>query len=199
MRLACAAIALLLTALPATAFQPETDSVLTRVKAGKPVKISDIATLMRDSERWCYRESDGKCAWSDIYLSVDADGASYEISNAWDADTTISLVDHGAFRDDRFICETGYDWVASVYASHSADNSVIRGRDLQAIKNQLDPMRGSATLRCYDYVFLSTDAAAQTVTLRQRTHDGDTMLADDDVEVTLHFDPSDAAALTWNW
>ena len=189
----------LLGAAPALAFTPDTAEVLTRVKSGKAVKITDVATLMRDSERWCYNEADNHCAWSDIYLSVTEEGALYEISNAWSETQDISLIDKGEFSDNRFICETGFDWVPSVYVTERSDGVAVGGRALQAIKDELDPMRGRTSLLCFDYLYLRSDAARQTVTLRQRSHDGDTMLPDDDAEVTLHFDPSEAAALVQTW
>ena len=200
MRHLLAALAVtLLSVGPAVAFAPDTADVLTRVKAGKPVKIEDVATMMRDSERWCYKQADGHCAWSDIYLQVTADGALYEISHAWSATEDISLIDKGEFRDNRFICETGFDWVPSVYVTRRSDGVAVGGRALQAIKDGLDPSRGRSSLLCFDYIYLRSDEAAQTVTLRQRSHDGDTMLPDDDAEVTLHFDPASAAALTQAW
>lgn len=123
----------------------------------------------------------------------------YEIGNAWDADTDIAFTDEGVFRDDRYICETGKDWVPTVRATRRSDDSVIAGRMLWDLKAAISATREGVTLDCFDYLFLRSDPDQQTITLLQRQYTDDQHLVDNDVEVSLHFNAEDAAGLTWRW
>ena len=174
--------------------------VIDRHKANKPVNIADIATLMRGSERWCYLEDAGTCSWSDIYLDVTDAGAEYEIGNAWNETVDVLFTDTGTFKDGRYICETGVDWIPTLRAANRADQTIVTGRALKAIKTELYANRSDPVIDCFDYLYLGADAEAQTVRLLQRQYSADEVYdPTKDTEVTLHFDPADAAALTWRW
>lgn len=197
MRLLFACLVIGLAGLsPALAFEAETQDVLDRMKIGKLVPIADIATLMRQSERWCYAEQDGACSWSDIYLEVTEDTATYEIGNAWDDSYDVIFTDHGAFRDGSYICETGYDWTPTLRAINRADGTIVNGRELWSLKTQIEGGRGEDT-DCFDYILKGSDAGAETITLLQRQFIGGATDALNDVLVTLHFNAESAAALTW--
>ena len=200
MKLLLATTTILLTlAGPALAFEAPVQAVIERYKASKPMRIADVGALMSTSERWCYLEEAGSCSWSDIYLDVSDTGATFEISNAWDDSVDIAFVDQGTFHDGRYICETGYDWVASVRASNRADGSAIGGRELAALKAEIAAVQSEDVLNCFDYLFMGKDAAAETVTLLQRQYVDDVHDASGDTLVTLHFDAESAAALTSRW
>lgn len=164
--LACLVIGLI-GILPAWAFDQGTQDVLDRMKVGKLVPITDVATLMRNSERWCYIEDEGSCSWSDIYLDVTDEGATYEIGNAWDADRDVIFTDQGTFEEGRYICETGYDWVPTVRAVNRADGSIINGRPLWDLKTAISENRNES-IDCYDYILKGSDTDAETITLLQR-------------------------------
>lgn len=200
MKMLLAALAITLTTgSAALAFDADTQSVIDRHKANKPVSMTDVATLMRSSEQWCYDNQDHSCAWTDIYLEVTNLGVTYEIGNAWDAETDIAFTDKGVFRDDRYICETGADWVPTVRATRRSDGSVIAGRQLWALRTDIYAIREGDTQDCFDYLFLRSDANQQTITLLQRQYTDDVHVEGADVEVSLHFDAEDAAGLTWRW
>lgn len=199
MKLLLAALAITLTTGSALAFDAETQSVIDRHKANKPVSMTDVATLMQSSEQWCYNNQDHSCAWTDIYLEVTNLGATFEIGNAWDADTDIAFTDKGIFRDDRYICETGADWVPTVRATRRSDGSVITGRQLWEIKQAVYATRADDTQDCFDYLYLRSNADQQTITLLQRQYTDDVHVEGNDVEVSLHFNAEDAAGLTWRW
>lgn len=183
----------------AFAFDTATQAIVDRHKASKPVSISDIATLMASSERWCYIEEAGTCAWSDIYLEVNDSGAAFEIGNAWSETVDVVFTDGGTFEDGRSICETGIDWVPTLRARHRADGSMLLGRELQTLKAEVAATQANSVVDCFDYLYLSSDADAQTVTLLQRQSTAGAYDPAKDTEVTLHFDPTRAAALTWRW
>ena len=198
MLLAAMAIALT-TGSAAQAFDADTQAVIDRHKANKPVSISDVATLMRASEKWCYDNQDHTCAWTDIYLEVTDTGVIYEIGNAWDADTDIAFTDEGVFRDDRYICETGKDWVPTVRATRRSDGSVIDGRMLWELKRAIHANQSRESQDCFDYLYLRSDADYLTVTLLQRQYTDDVHVEGNDVEVSLHMSAEDAAGLLWRW
>ena len=198
MLLAAMAIALT-TGSAAQAFDADTQAVIDRHKANKPVSISDVATLMRASEKWCYDNQDHTCAWTDIYLEVTDTGVIYEIGNAWDADTDIAFTDEGVFRDDRYICETGKDWVPTVRATRRSDGSVIDGRMLWELKQAIHANQSRESQDCFDYLYLRSDADYLTVTLLQRQYTDDVHVEGNDVEVSLHMSAEDAAGLLWRW
>lgn len=193
--LACLVVGLLGLS-PALAFDAETEDVLNRMKVGKLVPITEIATLMRQSQRWCYIEQDGSCSWSDIYLDVTDAGATYEIGNAWDANFDVIFTDHGTFEDGRYICETGYDWVPTIRAMNRADGTPVNGRDLWALKTEIGEGRNES-VDCFDYLLKGSDAEAETITLLQRQFTDGVTDPINDVTVTLHFNAADAAALSW--
>jgi len=181
---------------PAWAFDQGTEDVLDRMKVGKLVPITEIATLMRSSERWCYIEEEGSCSWSDIYLEVTDEGATYEIGNAWDADFDVIFTDKGTFEEGRYICETGYDWVPTLRAINRADGTAVNGRPLWSLKAEIGEGR-SQGIDCYDYILKGSDADAETITLLQRQFTDGVTDPTNDVTVTLHFNADTAAALTW--
>jgi hypothetical protein len=184
---------------PAFGFDADSQAVVDRMKTGKLVPIAEVATLMRGAERWCYRQTEAGCSWSDIYLEVTAEGASYEIGNAWNAVYDIVFTDHGTFEEGRYICETGYDWVPTVRAFRRDDGSPVGGRELHALKQEIIGYRGTEENDCFDYLFEGADAAARTVTLLQRQFTGGVHDPANDVAVTLHFDAESAEALAWYW
>lgn len=197
MKILLAAAILLVTTGAGFAMDAESQAVTEHYKPGKLMRIADVGTLMTGSERWCYAEDAGSCDWTDIYLEVTDKGAQYEIANSWDENLDIAFTDRGEFVDDRYICETGYDWIPTARAVHRADGTAIGGRDLAAIRDQVRDANSDDVRDCFDYLYLSSDAAADTVTLLQRQYDpqGNTDPAND-VEVTIHFNAEDAAALT---
>ena len=199
MRTLLAMVLVLVTGSAALGFDAGTQAIIDRHKAGKLVAMTDMATLMRASEKWCYDNQDHSCAWTDIYLEVTDRGVTYEIGNAWDAETDIAFTDEGVFRDDRYICETGKDWVPTVRATRRSDGSVIGGRMLWALKAEIQANRAGDTLDCFDYVYLGNDADQQVVRLLQRQYAGDVHVEGNDVEVTLHMNAEDAAGLVWRW
>src|SRR5690606_12977794 len=115
-------------------------AIIDRFKPGKRLPLAELASLMLGAERWCYNQQDGECAWSDIYLWADESGAGYELSNPWSEAVDISLVDRGVFRDDRYFCEAGFDWIASVRAYSREDGLAIEGRDLHRLREDIAAM-----------------------------------------------------------
>jgi hypothetical protein len=69
----------------------EAQALVSGYKAGKLLPIEDVAVLMHTSERWCYNQEADTCAWSDIYLEVDAEGATYELADQWSPEIEIIL------------------------------------------------------------------------------------------------------------
>ena len=194
--IACLVVALVGVS-PALAFDADTQGVLDRMKVGKLVPIADVATLMRGSERWCYLEDNGSCAWSDIYLDVTDTSATFEIGNAWNADYNVMFTDHGTLEDNRFICETTDDWVPTVRAERRSDGSAVGGRELWTLKGEMQSNRSAESIDCFDYVLKTSDSEAETITLLQRQYTNGVTDAANDVPVTLHFNAQNAAALTW--
>lgn len=186
----------------AAAMDVEAETLARGYKSGKDLPITDVATLMRLSERWCYNQQDMTCAWSDVYLDVTEDGAIYELTSLWDADHEIMLTERGTFEEDRFICETAQITAATMRARTVADGTPIGGRDLWLLKGEVTlayEANPKSPETCYDYTFLSLSIPDDTITLRQRIwRDGVTDPAED-AEVTLHFDAAKAAALTTRW
>ena len=200
MKMLLAAMAITLaTGSAALAFDADIQAIISRHKTNKPVSMTDMAQFMRASEQWCYDNQDHSCAWTDIYLEVTDTGVTYEIGNAWDADTDIAFTDEGVFRDDRYICETGKDWVPTVRATRRSDGSVIGGRMLWDLKAAISATREGESQDCFDYLYLRSNPDQQTVTLLQRQYTDDQHVEGNDVEVSLHFNAEDAAGLTWRW
>jgi hypothetical protein len=182
---------------PAFAFEAGTQDVLDRAKVGKRLPIEAVATLMMDSKRWCYFETEGACDWSDIYLAVEGNSATFEISHAWSEDLDIAFVDHGTLEEGRFICESGEDWVPTARLTRRSDDTPLGGRELAATKAEIAAGRTDPRgISCFDYELRGSDPVAETITLLQRQYvDGATDPAND-VPVTLHFNAEEAAALT---
>ena len=200
MKTLLATMAILLASGPAAlAFDADTQAILDRSKVGKLIGMTDMATLMRASEKWCYDNQEHSCAWTDIYLEVLDLGATFEIGNAWDAETDIAFTDKGVFRDNRYICETGADWVPTVRATRRSDGSVIAGRQLWEIKQAIRANQDNETQDCFDYLLVGTNPDQQVITLLQRQYTDDVHIEGNDVEVTLHMNAEDAAGLTWRW
>ena len=196
MKTLLAIAALMLASAPAAqAYDSDIEALTARYKAGKLISGADVATLMQGSERWCYRYEDHSCAWTDIYLDVTKSGAAFEIGNAWNSEVDIAFTDHGRFSDNRFICETGFDWVPSVRATRRGDGGVIGGRELAQLKQEIAGVWDAETLDCFDYLFVSADPVFETITLMQRDFVDGAHVESDDVEVTLFFNAEDAAAL----
>lgn len=195
MKALLAAMAIILFASPAAwSFDASIGAITSQYKAQKLLKAADIAQLMRLSERWCYAEEAGQCAWSDIYLEVTGQDFRMEISNAWSETIDISFIDRGVFADNNQICESGGDWQPSIHARNRTDGTAIGGRELAAIKAEVGT-NSDDPIDCFDYLYQSADATAQTVTLLQRQYVDGVHKSDGDVTVTLHFDPASAAAL----
>ncbi|MCR6671914.1 hypothetical protein [Devosia ginsengisoli] len=187
------------TGSAALAFDADTQAIIDRHKSGKLVAINDVATLMRSSAQWCYLNQDHTCAWTDIYLDVTDTGATFEIGNAWDADTNIVFTDQGVFEDDRYICETDHDWVPSVRATRRSDGSTIDGRLLWDLKSDIYAIRAGDIQNCFDYLYLRSDPDYEQITLLQRQYVDGVHDETRDVEVTLHMNSEDAAGLSWRW
>ncbi|MET3927179.1 hypothetical protein [Devosia sp. 2618] len=180
----------------AQAFDADTQAIVEHQKVRKLLNTTDVGHLMAASERWCYAEIEGTCAWSDIYLDVDESAASFELGNAWTDDLDIAYTNGGYFEDDRYICAFNIDWTPTLRATRRDDGTAIGGRELAAIKAELQHYATGATEDCFDYLYLSADAKGQTITLLQRQYEDGEYVVDKDVQVTLHFNPRKAAALT---
>lgn len=203
MRALCIAVTAAMVAVaPVAAMDAEAESLVSGYKSGKLLPIEDVAVLMRTSERWCYNERAQSCDWSDIYLEVDADGATYELADQWSPEIEITLTESGVFRDGQFICETGEEFTRTLRARYVADGRQIGGRELFALKAEVAAayLANAAPVEpCYDYLFLGYSQAEETVTLTQRIwRDGATDPAEDAL-VTLHFDPSAVEVLSVRW
>lgn len=199
-RVAIILAALVAGTVPAMAYDADSQAVIERFKPGKLVRPADLATLMMGAERWCYEQQGDECGWSDIYLSADETGVSYELTNAWNDSVVISLVDRATFRDERYLCELGLDWVPSLRAFSSADGTTIEGRDLAALRDEIAPLvEADQSADCFDYIYREHDADAQTVTLLQRQFVGGVHAEDMDATVTLHFAHDTARRLGWYW
>jgi hypothetical protein len=199
-RLVLSLAVVLLGTAAATAFDDASQAVIDRSKTGKGVTITDVATLMMASERWCYNQQDTKCQWSDVYLSTTADKAVIEISTAWSETTDISYVSEGEFREGRFICDIAFDWIPSVRAYGRVDGYALEGRELADLRAEISEMVDTSDDHaCYDYIYRGHDASAQTITLLQRDYAGTGGDVLGEATVTLHFDKVTAEGLGWYW
>lgn len=194
-----AALALALVPIfPALAFDDASQGVIDRAKVGKLLPITDVATLMMGAERWCYNQQDNECAWSDIYLSTSADGATFEISHPWSDAADIAFVSEGVFRDGRYICENAFNWVPSVRAYQRGDGWALEGRELAALKDEIaSAVDFSDDHACFDYIYRGHDANEETITLLQRDYAGPDGEVLGEATVTLHFDRDTADELGW--
>lgn len=200
MRILAVIVALSLTlGGPAIAFDAATQAIIAHQKSGKPVPIADVQVLMLSSESWCYLEDANSCAWSEIYLSMDADGAAYESSDAWNETIDIAYVDHGRFAEGGVICDTDIDWLPNMRAVRRDDGSMVSGRALRDLKTEIAAALGAPSHNCYDYIYRGADPAAQTLTLLQRQSTDGVHDPEQDTLVSLQFDPDTAAALTLRW
>jgi hypothetical protein len=192
-----AALALIaLGSVPSLAFDADTKTLIARHKGHKPVAATDVQALMRASERWCYAQEAQSCSWSDIYLSVDTKTVRFEIGDPWSEDIDLAYIEDGTFAKDGRLCEIDSDWIATLYATNHTDGVAIHGRPLQAIKDELSANTDDGVTDCFDYLYLSSDEATQTISLLQRKYGDGTHEPDEDVTVTLHFDATRASALT---
>ena len=197
MRIVLVAVAIALASSSAAlAFDADTQAVIDRQKISKRVSITDMATLMRSSEKWCYDNQEHSCAWTDVYVEVTEEGAAFEIANAWDADTDIAFIDTGTFMDGRYICETGEDWVPTVRATRRDGNGPLDGRLLWDLKKEISAAIAADEPACYDYLYMRSDADYLQVWLLQRQYVDGVHDAANDVAVTVHFNAQDAAGLT---
>jgi hypothetical protein len=181
---------------PAFALPDEIQTIVETYRAEKPVLAADLGTLMQAAERWCYDEMDGTCGWSDIYLDVGGDTATYQIGYLWDEDIETYITETIAIDGNR-VCETGETFERSLIARHPG-GELILGRELHDLRAEF-LANTDRTIQCFDYIYLSASPADETVTLRQRSWTGEETSAADDAIVTLHFDPVAAAALTHRW
>lgn len=200
MKFLLVATALLAAIGPAYALDAASEAVLAKLKTGKTVPIADVAVFMKGSERWCYAEDHGSCGWTDIYLDVTDTSAEYEGGALWQEDVEIAVVHNTVLRDNRYICELPENSAPTARALSLPDHSVIGGRALAALKREIAAADAADTsFDCFDYVLLSVSPDGENIVLRQRQYiDGATDAAND-VEVTVHYDPTIAAALTLRW
>lgn len=190
----CATLAL---ATPALALDAASDAVVARLKPGKPIKMSDVATFMRGSEKWCYAQQDDTCGWTDIYLDVGDTDVQYEGGAAWNEDTDAFIVHAAALKDNRYICEVAENPAPTTRAISRKDGHVLVGRELATFKQDVAASyTDSSKLNCFDYTFVSVSPDRESLVIHQRQWlDGVTDQAND-VDVTLHFDPAVADKLT---
>ena len=190
----------LAAAAPALSFDAASQGALDAMKRGKPVPIAEVATLMLGAQKWCYNQRESQCAWSDTYLAINGNAVSFELSHPWNEEVDITYVNQGVLREGRFICGSGFNWIPSVRAYGRPDGLEIGGRDLAALKLEIEQFTTpEQEFDCFDYVLEDVDDAAQTVILLQRQYiDGVTDPAND-ATVTLHFDQATADGLGWYW
>lgn len=195
MKIVYALTAVLALSGPAVAFDPDVAAVIDGLRPKAQLNVRDVATLMRNSAKWCYLETDGACSWADVYLDVTESGPVVEISNAYDADYVLYIVDKAEFRDEAYSCEYDYDWTASTRLVSQADGSSVGGRELYDLRVQFESNFGIDDPDCFDYLFVRANEEEQTVTLMQRTFSDSVMDEGSQTLVTIHFDPADAMAL----
>lgn len=190
----CATLALTAPALALDAFS---DAAVAKLKPGKPIKIGDVATFMRGSEKWCYAQQDDTCGWTDIYLDVGDTDVQYEGGAAWNEDTDAFIVHAAALKDNRYICEVPENPTPTTRAISRRDGHFLFGRELANFKKDVEPSYIDVTqFNCFDYTFVSVSPDHESLVIRQRQWlDGVTDKAND-VDVTLHFDPVVAEKLT---
>ena len=196
MKIAYAAIAMLSLCGPALAFDPAIAGVVEHLKPKTIVPITDIAALMKGSERWCYKEENGSCQWSDVYLEVTDSGSRLEVANELWGEYDMYIVDKAEFQQDRYSCEYGYDWTPSARLTRRSDGTPVNGRELDGVRLQLAGAFADDAPDCFDYLFVRADAQANTITLLQRTYSDFIKDEGSETPVTLHFDAASAAALT---
>jgi hypothetical protein len=196
-KLLLAAAAMLTLAGPALAeVYPSAEVIANTTKPGKWLHADELAGLMREAEAWCYNEVDGTCDWSEVYLGVtlDAQGITYESVNSWDTAIDVYFTDKAEFRDDRYVCEFGYDKVPTTRAIDS-DGKQLSGRVLQRLRDEITEGRVDRPNYCFDYTYGSYDAAGNTMTLTQRQYLDGVVDPSKEAKITLHFNAADAAAL----
>lgn len=198
-RLAALMSTLAALTIPATAIEAKIEAMLDGYKTGKLLPIEDVAALMRSSERWCYNEQTGTCDWSDIYLDVGSDGATFELIDMWTQDVEIILTEKGVFRDGQFICGTGEEYTQSLRAYDTARNGYLTGRELYALKSEIAAVYAAnqaSEPACFDYLFEAIAPDEETITVTQRIWRGGETDPAEDARVTLHFNRDSAEALT---
>lgn len=198
MKFLFAAMALTLGASSAAqAFDTPVQTIIDSQKAGKQVALKSVATLMRDAAAWCYDEEEQSCAWREIYLEVTDAGVTFELANAYGLDIDYAFTDQGVFKRNT-VCQSGFNWLPSLRASHRADGTMLGGRELHDFRRAMAEERPGIELYndCFDYLYLSADADQDVVTLLQRQYVSGEHDPANDVEVTLHFDAATAGKLT---
>lgn len=196
MKILFAAGAMLALCAPAFAFDPTIAEIVGSLKPKAMVDTRDVAALMKGSERWCYNEENGSCAWSDVYLDVSDAGPRVETSSEYWDDYNMYIVDKAEFQQDRYVCEYGYDWTPSIRLTRRSDGTPVNDRELDTFRVQLANNFGIDKPDCYDYLFVRADPEASTITLLQRTWSDFVKDEGSETPVTLHFDAADANTLT---
>ena len=197
MKFVFAAMALTLgMASAAQAYDADIEAIIDGQKPGKAMARQSVSTLMAGAEAWCYDEMRGACSWREVYLDVRQDGVTFELANYYALDIDYAFTDQGVFRGNK-ICQSGFNWLPSLRASYRTDGRMMGGRDLQDFRLAMTEARPriDSYSDCFDYLYVSSDAAKDTVTLLQRQYDNEGYYPAGDVEVTLHFDKESAAAL----
>lgn len=196
--IAAAGLCLCLTGT-AAAFDADIQALIDKQKSGKVLTNGHVAQLMMGSAIWCYAEDGDTCSWTDIYLSAGETGALVEVSNAISDGVDIAYQQEGYFEDKTLFCETPGSWISTIWAKNRADNTSIGGRALAQIKIDVEAALVGDTDDCFDYLYRSSDADAQTIVLTQRQYKQGEHQDSMDVMVTLHFDPAAATRLTQRW
>ena len=196
-KLLLAAAAILALAAPAAAqVFPSPEAIANATKAGKWLHADEVAGLMQSAEAWCYKEENNTCDWSEIYLEVtlEPQGITYESTNSWSDDKDVYFVDKAEFRDDRYVCEFGYDKVPSTRATRS-DGTPVGGRELNALRDEVAEGRAGAPDYCFDYTFGFYDPVRETISLTQRQYLDGVVDPSKEASITLYFNAVDAVEL----
>ena len=178
----------------ASAFELNVISDLARIKAGKVLKARDVKALMGASTLWCYRPEGTTCQWTDHYDAATPDQV--DISNAWDADTTVTVTETLNFEGDR-VCTIGIDRVETLSAMR--EGTPLEGKPLNKLRDVVrQSLEPEAEIEyCFDYRLDSVSRADNTATLIQRQYDDGTYAGPEtDTPVVLYFEPGSADALT---
>jgi hypothetical protein len=189
------ALSLASLAVPALAMDEVTASMIADHKPGKVLSAELVGRLMGASEIWCYNQEGTTCEWTDIYLAVDSEEAEVEISYVSNLGYELTYVDHGVFEEGK-LCAGDYDFVPSLRAKSLETGEMFKGRPLAVLRDELAYMWESHDRTCFDYVYVGRDEAADTVKLTQRQYGADGEVQQLEANVTLHFDPKTASALT---
>ena len=182
---------------PALAFDPTIAAVVNDLKPKQQLTATQVATLMRSSEVWCYKQDDVaySCEWTDTYLDVTGNDIRVEVANAY-GENNLYIVDQSRFEQDRYVCEYDYNWVPSVRMVRRDNDIPLTGRELDQWRVQFANNFGIDDPDCYDYLYVRSDSDIQTITLLQRTFSDFVKDEGSETLVTLHFNSEDAAGLS---